>query len=293
MQLPKFEFHDPVDLAEACEVMAALGASARAIAGGTDLMVNMKKRVISPAHIVSLGRIPDLKSVHRFDGKLRIGACVTVAELAEMPEIREAFGALQSGCRGLGSPLVRNLATIGGNLCSARPAADLPPSLIAYGASVVLRCKDGERSLPLDRFFKGPGLTAIKPDEVLTEIILDDPEPVSGAGYINLGVRKAQDCNIVNVASWLALTERRDAVREARIVLGSVGPTPIRAPKAEAVLVGRPPSESLFEEAGHAAAGDSTPILDFRGSAEYRRAMVSVLTQRTLGIALDRAKAGL
>jgi carbon-monoxide dehydrogenase medium subunit len=292
MHLSDFEYHEPTATAEACEMMAAFGAKAKPLAGGTDLLVNMKKKVLKPAHIVSLGRIEDLRDLSRQDGAMSIGACFTVADLAASDTIRQTLSALGAGARALGTPLIRNLATIGGNIGSARPAADLPPSLMAYGAMLILESCRGKRQVDLGDFFKGPGLTAIQSDEIITAIQVNLPPPGAGAGYINLGVRRSQDCNIVNVASYLALDEKDGRIRQVRIVMGSVGPTPLRAPSAEGILLGEKPDPGLFERAAAAAICDSTPILDFRGSAEYRRAMVGVLTRRTLSMALEQAQAG-
>jgi carbon-monoxide dehydrogenase medium subunit len=225
----------------------------------------------------------------RENGTLTIGACFTVADLAASDTVREAVSALSTGAAALGSPLVRNRATIGGNIGSARPAADLPPSLMAYGATLVIESAGGRRELDLGEFFKGPGMTALASDEIVTEIRVDVPGSGAGAGYINIGVRRAQDCNIVNVASFLALDEKDGTIKTARIVMGSVGPVPLRAPSAEKLLIGEKPDTVVFEKAGAAAETDSSPILDFRGSAEYRRVMVGVLTRRTLDIALKKA----
>ena len=289
MLLPQFDFHAPDSLQEAGDIFAAHGDRAKVIAGGTDLMVNLKKKAVAcPEHLVSLARIDSLRILDGENGSVRIGAYVTVDELANSEMVRGTIGALAAGARALGTPLIRNRATIGGNLGSARPAADLPPSLMAYGASVVVMGSGGERAVSLDEFFKGPGLTVLKPGEMITEIRVPKPPGGAGAGYINLGVRKSQDCNIVNVASYLAL-DGDGRIADARIVMGSVGPTPLRAPSAEALLKGEAADESLFARAGEAAAGDSTPILDFRGSAQYRRDMVAVLTRRTLAKALKEA----
>ena len=289
MLLPKFDFHEPASVAEACEIMARYGAKAKLVAGGTDLMVNMKKKILSPEHLVCLSRIESMHGIKENGGQIVIGGRHTVAELTVDPLVNEKLGALGAGARALGSPLVRNRATIGGNIGSARPAADLPPSLIAYGATVMLESISGKREIALGKFFKGPGFTDINVDEVLTEIKVPVPRDGEGAGYINLGVRKAQDCNIVNVASFIALNEKDGSIKKARIVMGSVGPTPIRAASAEAALLGGKPNEALFIEAGEAARQDCTPINDFRGAASYRKAMVGVLTQRTLAIACRQA----
>ena len=292
MLLPKFDFHEPASVGEACEIMAMYGAKAKLAAGGTDLLVNMKKGILSPEHLVCLSRIESMHGIEEIGDQIVIGGRYTVAELTVDTLVQEKLGALGAGARALGSPLVRNRATIGGNIGSARPAADLPPSLIAYGGTVVLESSSGIREVSLGKFFKGPGFTEIDVNEVLTQIKVPVPRDGEGAGYINLGVRKAQDCNIVNVASFIALNEKDGTIKKARIVMGSVGPTPIRAASAEAALLGGKPNKALFIKAGEAARQDCTPIDDFRGAASYRKAMVGVLTKRTLDIAYRQAIRG-
>lgn len=289
MLLPRFEYHEPPGLEEACRLMADLGEAARPLAGGTDLLVNMKKRILSPGHLVSLGRIDALHSMGPASGNYRIGACMTAAELAESGDLRGRYPALCEGASRLGSPLIRNLATIAGNLASARPAADLPPPLMAYGAEVHLRGPSGDRTLPLEDFFQGPGVTAAAADEILESIHLETPPERSGAAYLKLGVRQTLEISIVNVAAYLSL--EGNTIQSARVVLGAVAPVPIRAPFAEKVLSGESPSPELFAKAAEEAAEDAKPIDDFRASAEYRKDMVSVLTRRALESALKRARA--
>jgi len=289
MRLHKFDFHEPASVDEACEIMDTYGAKAKLLAGGTDLMVNMKKKILMPEHVVCLSRIAALHGIAEQGDQIVIGGRYTVAELTVDALIEEKVGAIRSGAKALGSPLVRNRATIGGDIGSARPAADLPPSLIAYGATVVLESSSGKREVSLGAFFKGPGFTDMAINEILTEVRIPVPQDGQGAGYINLGVRKAQDCNIVNVASFLGLDPKDGRIEKARIVMGSVGPTPLRAKSAEAVLLGQKPDEALFRKAGETARQDCTPIDDFRGAASYRKAMVGVLTKRTLDIAHSHA----
>lgn len=291
MLLPRFKYHEPENLEDACEILAELKGKASPLAGGTDLLVNMKKGVVSPKHVLSLSRIKELKSMGAKDGHMRIGPCVTAAELAESSDIKNDFMALSVGAAHLGSPLIRNLATVGGNVLSARPAADIPPSLIAYGSKIVLQKKGGERTLTLEQFFNDPGQTVIGPDELLTKFILESPTPYCGSGYVKLGKRKALEISVVNVAAFISLESPDGPIRKARIVLGAVAPVPLRARSSEKVLIGQRPGESLFAKAGAAAARDSKPIDDFRGSAQYRRNMVEVLTKRALTIAFDEAKA--
>jgi len=291
MLLPKFDFLEPATLAEACEIMAEYRAKAKVIAGGTDLMVNMKRKLISPERLVSISRIEELKKLDSSSNALKIGSCFTAADIASSELIETKWGALCAGARALGSPLIRNLATIVGNLVSARPAADLPPPLMAYGAKVVLKSSSGERVVSLDNFFQGGGLTEIAPDEILTEIRIDAMQPYSGAGYSNLGVRSACDCNLVNVASFILLDGPGGRIKNAKIVMGCVGPTPVRAASAEKLLVGETPTDALFAKAGEAAGKECKPrgFAESRASAEYKKDMVAALTEKTLAVAHRQA----
>ncbi len=288
--MPKFNYHEPRSVGEATRLLDEIGKEASVLAGGTDLLVNMKMGKTAPKHVVSLSRIEDLKGVKRDQGALTLGACVTAGELKDQEQIKSEFNGLCQSAGSLGSPLIRNLATVGGNIVTARPAADLPPSLMAYGASVVLKKEKGERIIPLEEFFKGPGQTIIEPEEILCAVVLNEPPPYSGGGYVKLGVRKALEISLVNVAAFMVLDGPNGPIKESRIVLGSVAPIPIRSPSAEAVLMGERPDDALFEKAGNAASKDAKPIDDFRGSAEYRREMVKVLTRRALKLAYEEAR---
>jgi CO/xanthine dehydrogenase FAD-binding subunit len=290
MLLPKFDFHEPKTVEEACQVLSEYGQKARPIAGGTDLMVNMKKKLVCPEHLVSLSRIEALKTLETRKDALKIGACFTVADMIGAKSILESHAALSAGAAALGSPLIRNLATIGGNIGSARPAADLPPALMAYGATLVLKSAKGERRVAIGDFFKGPGVTDCRPEEFIAEILVDPQPAGAGAGYINLGARKAQDCNIVNVASFIQL-DGKGLIQSARVIMGCVGPTQLRSAAAEKILLGATPDKGLFDRAAEAAKNDCLPITDFRGSGEYKKAMIGELTRRTLGIALKEARA--
>jgi carbon-monoxide dehydrogenase medium subunit len=290
MILPDFEFHEPATVAEACELMVRYRGKARVLAGGTDLLVNMKKKLLCPTHLISLGRIQELSRLDRANGTVRIGAGVTVSAIAASETLLHSIGALCQGACALGTPLIRNLATIGGNIGSARPAADLPPALMVYGAQVELTGSSGQRRMPVADFFKGPGMTAAAADEIITAVVIEVPQGAAGAGYLNLGVRKAQDCNIVNVASFLELDPKTERIRTARIALGSVGPTPLRALTVEKMLIDQNPTDPIFDQAADVATRECSPILDFRGSSQYRRDMVKVLTRRTLSMALSEAR---
>ncbi len=287
MLLPKFEFHEPETVEEACRILGELGEKAKTLAGGTDLLVNMKKKLLAPEHVVSLDRIASLGEIEASNGTLKIGACAKAADIAESEAVIKDFPALQTAASKLGSPLIRNLATVGGNLVSSRPAADFPPPLMAYGATVVLTSGSGRRSVALWDFIKAPGETLLSPEEILEAVVVEKPEDYSGSAYFKLGIREALEISLVNIAVSITLDGPEGAIKAANVVMGSVGPTPLLSPAAEKVLLGEKPSEALFVKAGDAAATDSKPIDDFRAGADYKRAMVKELTKRALLKAFD------
>ena len=291
MLMPGFDFYEPKNIQEALEFMSRSKGKTKILSGGTDLIVNLKKGLLSPKSLISINRLKDLNQIRASKTKIRIGSCCTVADIAENDHIKDIFMALNEGAQRLGSPLIRNLATIGGNIITARPAADLPPVLIAYGAELVLRKISGERIIKIDSFIKGPGKTLVKPDEILTEIRIKNPSKHSGAAYIKMGVRETLEISMVNIAALIELDKPGGLIKSARIVLGSVAPIPFLSPSAEKVLLGEKPSKAIFTKAGEEAAKDSRPITDFRASAEYRREMVKVLTTRALSTALSRIQA--
>ena len=250
----------------------------------------MKKKVLAPEHVVSLDRIESLAQLDSSNGTLRVGACAKAAEIADSHAVKADFPALQEGAGKLGSPLIRNLATVGGNLVSARPAADFPPPLMAYGAKVVLKSSSGERTVALADFIEAPGQTVLASDEILESVLLEKPEAHSGSAYLKLGIREALEISLVNVAVCITMEGVDGPIKAARVVMGSVGPTPLISVSAEKILLGKNPSEALFLAAGEAAAMDSKPIDDFRASADYKRAMVKELTRRALAKAYERAQ---
>lgn len=291
MLLPKFEFHEPVSIEEAVALKKQYGASARWLAGGTDLLVHLKKKLISADHIISLQKVEELSEIIQNTDHVMIGACTTMAGLSKSETIQQYFGALKSGGDNLGTHLIRNRATVGGNVCNGSPAGDTLPALIVYKAVALLKSPDGERQIPVEDFFTGPGKTDIREDELLLGFKLPIPAKNSGAHYIQLGKRKSSEINVVNVASFIELDPDKQTVIDARIALGSVAPTPIRSLNAEAVLKDQSARESLFFDAGEAARQkDCKPIDDFRGTAGYRKAMIGVLTKRTLAAAFKQAK---
>jgi carbon-monoxide dehydrogenase medium subunit len=268
-------------------MLNALKENAAVLAGGTDLLVKMKSRDLSPAHIVSLTDLEELNQIDVENGKASIGSGCTIARIAESKKIRLNFPALAFGAGQLGSPAVRNLGTIGGNVVTASPAADLPPALAAYGAEVRLKCESRERYMAIEKCFNGPGLTNLEKNEILAEFHMKIPPECSGAGFFKLGHRKALQCAIINGACYLSLDSRTGVIENARVVLGAVAPKLVRSLSAENILRGEKPGETLFAEAGKAAVRDCNPIDDLRGSASYRREMIEVMTLRTLRACLE------
>ncbi len=285
-----FDYLEPKRMDEAVAALAEHGREAALLAGGTDLLVALKADVLRPRVVVNLKRIPGLAEMATENGGMRMGALTTVRAIETSAPINERFPALADAARCLGSVQIRHLATVGGNLCRAAPCSESAPPLMVLRAQVRLDGPRGERTLPLEDFFTGPGQTALAVGEILTEIRVPAPAPGSGAAYLRHSLRPLMDLALVNVAASVTLTRDGRSFADARIVLGSVAPTPIRAPRAEAALRGQAVDEATLERAASLAAEESRPITDVRGTDTYRRAMVRLFTRRALERALARAK---
>ena len=248
-------------------------------------------RQTSPAFLVSLHKVRQLRGIESLsDGGLRVGALTTITDIERSQEIRNGWTALAEGADNLGSPLVRNRGTIGGNIANARPAADTAIPTIALNGKLTLQGPSGSRNMPSENFATGPGASIIKMDEILTDIHFPAPKPHSGSAYYKLANRKALDISTVGVAVWLALDEPDGPVADVRVALGAVGPTPILAESVRDTLVGIIPDEQAILKAAQGVASDARPIDDHRGSAWYRTRMVELLTQRLLNICVERAR---
>jgi carbon-monoxide dehydrogenase medium subunit len=285
-----FEYHRPASLPDAIALLGRLGGDAKVLAGGQSLIPLMKLRLASPPHVVDLNRIPGLASIAEKDGALVIGALVRESELEASDLVRKRFPILADACRVIADPLVRNLATVGGNLAHGDPANDHPAVMLALGAEVVAVGPGGSRRIAITELFTGPLETALRPGEILTEIRIPLPPPRSGGAYLKLE-RKVGDFATAAVGVQLALAGG-DACAQVGIGLTNVGPTPIKATRAEALLRGHRLDDAKIREAARAAAAESDPAADLRGSVEYKRDLVRVLTARALHRALERAGAG-
>lgn len=285
MYIPDFEYHAPKTLADACVLLDELGETAIVLGGGSDILHKLKNGHLHPQHVVSLKNMTQLREVRHEEGRgIIIGASVTPDETYRSLLLQKHYLSIPMTSHEMGNPQVRNRGTVGGNICNASPLADLPPILIALKASVKIVEYAGERLVLLEDFITGPGKTQIKRDEILTEIIIPD-QPTTGSTYMKFGLRKSGALAVVGVA--VAVTVADGILVDARIVMGAVAPIPMRARKAEDLLRGQPITDLLLEQAAASAAAECTPITDIRGSAEYRRELVGVLTRRALRKAID------
>lgn len=302
----------PQTLDEACELLARHAPEgAAALAGGTDLLVDIRLPIIpqhlprcqgcdpktglpqkalekTPPCLIALSRIPELRGITMLPGgEIAIGAMTTITEVCESALVRQRLTALAEGGEHLGSPLVRNRGTLGGNICNARPAADGLIPALALAAKLELRSVRGARTVSIENFVTGPGKTVREADEILSRIVFPAYDGKTGSACIKLANRKALEIAVVNVATVLTLNSG-GKIAAARIAMGAVGPTPILAIKAGKFLRGKEPMRENFEKAGKIAAGECKPITDHRGSALYRVEMVPVLVRRTLSLSGTR-----
>ncbi len=286
----RFEYYEPETLSEAVSLLGRHNGQASVLAGGTDLLIEIKEQIRSPDYVINIKKIPGLDHLTYEDPVgLRIGALATARAVETFPVAIDKYAGLAQAVKELGSIQVRNRATVVGNICRASPSADTPPPLIADGATVTIFGPKGERELPLEDFFTGPGQTVLGYDEIVKELAVPSPLPRAGKVYIKHGRRKAMELATVGVAVSLSLVG--EVCDRIQIVLGAVAPTPMRARSAEYALRGTVIDEKAIEAAARAAMEESHPISDVRSSAEYRREMVKVLTRRAVRGALDIARA--
>ena len=285
-----FEYHAPASLAEATALLAKLGDDAKVLSGGQSLIPLMKLRLAMPRHVVDINGIAGLAYVRESNGALTIGALTRESDLEEAEVVRTRYPLLHDTSRVIADPLVRNLATVGGNLAHADPANDHPATMLALGAEVVAHGPRGERRIPVTSFFTGPFETALQADEILTEIRVPAPPARSGGAYLKME-RKVGDFAAAAVAVQLTLGAG-DVCAQVGIGLTNVGLTPIKAAEAEAALRGKPLDEGAIKRASELAAAAAQPSEDLRGSVEYKRDLVRVLTGRAIRKAIERARKG-
>ena len=292
-----FEYRTPKNLKEVNATLKEFGGDAKLIAGGTALVIMMKQRLVRPSCLVSLRSVRGLNGIELKNGGIGIGGLATHREVEGSPLIRRRLPMLAETYHHVATLRVRNMATVGGGLAHADPNQDPPPSLIALGATVKATSANGSRIIPLDEFFKDYYETVLEEDEIITEVMVPKLAPNTGASYIKFLPRTADDYATVSAAAVLTLDKTQKTIIDARIALGSVGVTPIRAKEAENLLRGQPLKTEAFAEAGEKAKEAVDPVSDFRGSAGYKKDMAAVFVRRALEKALadirrqSRAKA--
>jgi carbon-monoxide dehydrogenase medium subunit len=277
-----FDFFQPATLAEASRLLKENGPGGRFLAGGTDLVIAMKEKGLLPKYIVDLKGVPGLSGIREnADGTITIGALTTMYAVETSPVITKKFPCLAQSAAEVGSIQIRNRATIGGNMANATPSADVAPTLIALNATAKIASADAERTVAMEEFFRGPGQNVMNADEILTEITIPKTSPQWVGEYIKFSPRDMMDLAYVGVAVAYNLGSDKKC-QGVRIVLGAVAPTPIRAKNSEALLEGQVLTEELAAKVGDEAAKESKPISDVRSTADYRRAMVGVMTKRAI-----------
>jgi carbon-monoxide dehydrogenase medium subunit len=292
MVLPEFRFHQPLTIRNALELLGQ-NSNATAMAGGTDLLVEMKKGLRQHSDVISLLNILELKEIREDNKSLSIGACSIHSDVLRSPLVIEFAPALAEATAKIGSEQIRNTGTIGGNICTAASCCDTAPALLAMHASVEIADKESTRSVPLKDFFIFNKKTILQPGELVTRILIPKPKARTGACYEKFGLREAGSIAVVSVAA--SLTIKKNILTEVSIVIGAVAPTPKISDQAIKALIGKRVEDfgmdsPLLNEAGDAAVRDSIPIDDIRGGAQFRRDVLKVLTQRAVRRAIEKVK---
>jgi carbon-monoxide dehydrogenase medium subunit len=282
-----FEYASPKTLSEAISLLEKHGEDAKILAGGQSLIPLMKLRLASPKFLIDVNGIGELSYIKESDGYLTIGALTRESDLDSSDLIRKKYPIIADTAAVIADPLVRNMATVGGNLAHADPANDHPATMLALGTEIVAQGPKGTRKIPITDFFTGLFTTALNPDEILTEIRIPTPPARSGGAYLKVE-RKVGDFAAAAVA--VQITLEGDTCKRVGIGLTNVGPTPIKASRAEKALQGKPADEKNIQEAARIASEEAEPADDLRGSVEYKRSLVRVLTARALKQAIARAK---
>jgi carbon-monoxide dehydrogenase medium subunit len=282
-RLRRFTYYEPRTLKEGIEMAASGGKGTYFLAGGTDLFVRMKRGVISPSALINLKSIQGLNRIERDGrGSLCIGSLTRISEMKRSPLVFSTHPVLAQAAGGLGSPSIRNLATVGGNIGRASPASDIAPSLMVLQARATLEGVQGKKELDVAQLFSGPGITALSKAEIITSFLIPEAKPHTKAIYLRLGRRQGMDCCLVGVAASLTLSDNTGEATEARIALASVGPVPLQAKRAEEALLSGSLTEERIRESARLACEECFPITDIRTTGSYRKEMIRVLTHRAL-----------
>jgi aerobic carbon-monoxide dehydrogenase medium subunit len=280
----RFEYLEPKSIEEATVLLSKYKYKAKIIAGGTDVMLQARNKAIKPDYLVDITNIPGLDYINLDDQKgLKIGSLTTVRALETSAELQKKYPIIAQAAGQIGSIAIRNVATLGGNLCNALPSAETAQVMVALSAEARVIGPGGERTISFDDFFTGVGKTALKQDEILLEVTVPRPQPNTKGVYIKHSPRGTIDLAVINVTVVLTMEPDHKTCKEARIVLGAVAPTPLRARKAEDILTGKVISDELIIKAAHLASDEANPRAgSIRGSPEYKKEMVKVLITRAI-----------
>ena len=290
-RLPEFECLFPKTVKEAVSALEEHKDSAKVIAGGTDILNQMKRRFTAPKYLINIKDIKELKHINIVNNELHIGAASSLAEILGSPEVREKYPIIAEAAAFTATPQIRNTATMLGNLCNAVPSADSAPPLIALQARVKVVGSKGEREISAENFLVGPKKCALEPGEIAMEVIV--PAPTGKGTYIKNQIRAEGDLAVVGVAVYVTFEADNRTCKDAKIAMGAVGPVPFRAKKAEEALIGKVLDKDVIENAANIAAEESKPITDIRASAWYRKEMVKVNTRRAINNILNGEKPNL
>ncbi len=288
MSYQNFEYLSPTTKDEVCAFLNLHGEKAMLMAGGTDLLIKIKARRIQPTYVIGLKKVAHLDEMSFDPDKgLTIGATSLLVSIAANPQIQKYYPALAYGAKETATVQIRNMASLVANVCNASPSADTSPSLLALNAAVNITSSQGERQLPLNNFFIGPGKIALEKGEFASSIFVPIPVDNSGCSYHHISARSKVDIPAASVS--VSVTVKEEKMTNVRIVLGAVGPTVFRATQTESLLNGKMISDTLLDEVAIAASSEARPISDIRATADYRRKMIAILTKRAVKEAVERA----
>ena len=291
--LPRFEYLSPDTLADALGLLNQYGPKAKVLAGGTDLIPEMKWGEHQPAYVLSLGRISGLDHMD-YDEKtgLKLGALCRIAQIEKSQVIKKHYPILAQAASLLASMEIRNRATVGGNLCTAAPSADMPPSLLALETKAVIASTEGERVLPLDDFFTGPKQTILDHHEILVRLEIPPMKPNSAGEYVKFGRRRAMEIAMIGMAALLTIDPENNQCIDSKLAFATAAPTPIRAKEAEKKLIGNKLDADIIETAAQMASKEASPRTSWRATEAYRRDLIYVLTGRAIQTALEKIGSG-
>ena len=287
--LPRFEYLSPRTVPDALALLKKHGEKAKVLAGGTDLISQMKWGEYKPAYVIALSRIPGLGKIeYDKESGLRLGALCRIAQIEKSEVIRRHYPLLSQAASVLASMEIRNRGTLGGNLCTAAPSADMPPSLLVLNANAVIASNDRERTLPIESFFSGPKKTVLNHDEILVRLEVPPMKPNSAGEYVKFGRRGAMEIAMIGVAALLTIEQKDRRCIDAKLAFASAAPTPIRAREAERTLIDKKLDSEIIEAAAQTASEETSPRTSWRTTEEYRSDLIPVLTRRAIQTALDK-----